>query len=237
MNKVLKRYRWIYLLIPMQIVSALLAMMHYGFIFKSGTAVIGILILLLLYLNRQSRFKDIIPLVIAFAFSIVGDWFLSNRQGETVRFIYGILFFFVAHIGYLWYALIKGSLKGKFTMVLLMAYLLFFMLLLYPAFSDKRLMIAVLIYLIISCLSVGGAVGIKGEKLFRVTYLSGIILILFSDTIIALREFVGYHSLNALILPTYYLSHIFIAYSILYLQRPKEMGRDKESRSSCLSST
>lgn len=221
MNKVLKRYGWIYLLIPLQIVSALLALMHYGFIFKSGTAAIGILILLLLYLNRLSRIKDIIPLVIAFAFSIAGDWFLSNRQGETVRFIYGILFFFVAHVGYLWYALMKGSLRWRFTMVLLIAYLLFFLLLLYPAFSDKTLMTAVLIYLIISSLSLGGAVGIEGKRIYRVTYLSGIILILFSDTIIALREFVGYHSLNGLILPTYYLSHIFIAYSILYLYRPK----------------
>lgn len=80
MNKVLKQYGWIYLLIPVQIVSALLALMHYGFIFKSGTAAIGILILLLLYLNRQSRIKDIIPLLIAFAFSIVGDWFFVEPK-------------------------------------------------------------------------------------------------------------------------------------------------------------
>lgn len=231
MSKVLKSKRWIYLLTPLQFVSALLALMHYGFIFKSGTAAIGILILLLLYLNRQSQVKYTILLMIAFAFSIVGDWFLSNRNGETERFIYGIVFFFFAHIGYLGYALMKGSMKWRFTMALLIAYLLFFLLLLYPVFSDKTLMIAVFIYLVISCLSLGAAAGIRGEKLYRVTYLSGIVLILFSDTIIALREFVGYHSLNGLILPTYYLSHISIAFSILYLNRSLEIDKEKESLS------
>ena len=90
-------------------------------------------------------------------------------------------------------------------------------------------MTAALIYLIISYLSLGGAMGIEGEKMYRITYLSGIILILFSDTIIALREFVGYHSLDGLILPTYYLAHILIAYSILYLHRPKINGKGKDN--------
>jgi hypothetical protein len=41
-------------------------------------------------------------------------------------------------------------------------------------------------------------------------------LILFSDTIIALKEFTGYNELNFLILPTYYLAHISITFSVMH---------------------
>lgn len=92
MNKELKCYRWIYLLIPVQLISATLALLHYGFVFKSGSAAVAILILLLMFLYRQLRIKEMIPLILAFSFSIVGDWFLSHRDGETIRFIYGIVF-------------------------------------------------------------------------------------------------------------------------------------------------
>ena len=221
MKKELKCYRWIYLLIPVQLISATLALLHYGFVFKSGSAAVAILILLLMFLYRQLRIKEMIPLILAFSFSIVGDWFLSHRDGETLRFIYGIVFFFFAHTGYLWYALLKGNMRWKFTAILLTGYLLFFLLMLYPKLTNKALMLAVLAYLIISVFSLGAAVGITGNKRSRLTFVLGISLILFSDTIIALREFIGYHSLNELILPTYYLSHIFIACSVL-LRQPRQ---------------
>lgn len=224
----MKGYRWIYLLIPVQLISATLALLHHEFIFKSGTAAVAILILLLMYLYQQLRVTDMIPLILAFTFSIVGDWFLSHRNEETIRFIYGIVFFFFAHVGYLWYALLRGTVRWRFTVILLMTYLLFFLLMLYPKITDKALMFAVLAYLIISTVSLGAALGIDGDKRSMLTYSFGIALILFSDTIIALREFVGYPSLDGLILPTYYLSHIFIACSVLIRQqRPRKREPDE----------
>ena len=92
MKKELKCYRWIYLLIPVQLISATLALLHYGFVSKSGLVAFAILILLLMFLYRQLRSREMIPLILAFSFSIVGDWFLSHRDGETIRFIYGIVF-------------------------------------------------------------------------------------------------------------------------------------------------
>ena len=221
MKNELKSYRWIYLLIPVQLISATLALLHYGFVFKSGSAAVAILILLLMFLYRQLRSREMIPLILAFSFSIVGDWFLSHRDGEIMRFIYGIVFFFFAHTGYLWYALLKGTMRWRFTIILLMAYLLFFLLVLYPTITNKALILAVLAYLIISVVSLGAAMGIMGDKRSRLAFVLGISLILFSDTIIALREFIGYHSLNELILPAYYLSHIFIACSVLIRQSLK----------------
>ncbi len=208
-------YSWIYLLIPVQFILATLALLRYGFVFQSGTAGVAILILLLMSLNRQLHVKEAIPLILAFICSIFGDWFLSHRYGESIRFVYGVICFFFAHVGFLWYALLSGKVRWKFTAILLIPYLLFYLLMLYPNFTDKATMFAVLCYLIVSGISMGAAVGISGNRLSRLTFAIGIGLLLFSDTIIALREFVGYSSLGKLVLPTYYLCHIFITCSVL----------------------
>ena len=76
-------------------------------------------------------------------------------------------------------------------------------------------MAAVLVYLLISCFSLGAAVGIRAGRWIRWPYVLGIFLILFSDTIISFREFVGYRELDFLILPTYYAAHIIITFSLL----------------------
>ena len=76
-------------------------------------------------------------------------------------------------------------------------------------------MLSALIYLLVSCLSVGAAVGIKADPVVKWAYAFGIFLILFSDTIISLKEFVGYNVLNFMILPTYYLAHISITFALI----------------------
>ena len=108
--------------------------------------------------------------------------------------------------------------RWKFTVILLTAYLLFYFVMLYPSFADKVTMFAVLAYLLISGISMGAAVGINGNRRSKIAFAVGIALLLFSDTIIGLREFVGYPSLGKLILPTYYLCHISITFSILSRQ-------------------
>ncbi|MCY1719655.1 lysoplasmalogenase [Prolixibacteraceae bacterium Z1-6] len=205
----------IYILVIAPVIMAFLALNLSGFVYKSGTAITGIIILLLLYFRNLSKAKDIISLLFAFVFSIVGDWFLSNMRGDVTMFVYGIAFYFLAHLGYLFYALMNGQIKWKFTFVLLVAFLVFFIAVLYPSIDDKVLLMTTLIYLVISCLSLGAAVGIRTNSLTKWTYVFGIFLILFSDTIISLKEFVKYTELNFLILPTYYLAHIFIIFSLI----------------------
>lgn len=46
-------------------------------------------------------------------------------------------------------------------------------------------------------------------------FVAGIASILFSDTIIAFKEFSGYKELNFLIMPTYYLSHILMTLQLI----------------------
>ena len=204
-----------YLLLLLPFISAILALNHFGFFFKSGSAGIGALIIFLFYFKQLSTNKDVLMIVGAFLFSIAGDWFLSHKHGNTMMFVYGIALFFFAHVGYLSYALLNGRVKWIFTSVLLLGYLLFFFLKLYPGITDQTLMIAALVYLLISCFSLGAATGIKAETWEKWAYLFGIFLILFSDTIIAFREFIGYKELDFLILPTYYLAHISITFSLM----------------------
>jgi len=201
------------LVIPM--VMAILALNGFGFFFKSGSAGAGILIILFAYWGRLGKIKDIWLIIGAFVFSIGGDWFLSNRHGDTGMFIAGIALFLVAHIGYLSYALMNGKMHLISLGILLAGYLVFFFLKLFPALDNPVLMIAVLAYLFISCFSLAAAIGIKATPFIYWSYVFGISLVLFSDTIISFREFIGYKQLDFLILPTYYLAHISVTFSLI----------------------
>ncbi len=206
---------WLYGLLALSILLAILGVTTSNFIFKSGTAGMGILIILILNVQTTKMPTDTWAIFAAFVFSIIGDWFLSNMNGDTLLFVKGIALFFLAHVGYLVYALLNGRIKWKFTVLLLVAYLTFFFLMLYPAFTDMTLMVASLIYLLISCFSLGASVGMRGDRIMKWAYVFGIVLILFSDTIISFKEFLNYNPLNFLITPTYYLAHICITYALI----------------------
>jgi uncharacterized membrane protein YhhN len=206
---------WLYTLLLFSVISAIMALVTANFIFKSGTAAIGIIILIILNFKKIKPSRDTWLIIGAFAFSIAGDWFLSNMDGDPMMFSKGIALFFLAHLGYLLFATFNGRILWAFTGILLAAFLVFFFLMLYPAINDKVLMFATLTYLLVSCLSLGAAVGIKGDPLVKQVFVFGIFLILFSDTIISLTEFLGYNRLDFLILPTYYLAHISITFSLI----------------------
>ena len=206
---------WVYALLIFAIISAILALTTSEFIYKSGTAAVGILIIFILNIQGTKPIKDTWLIIAAFFFSIVGDWFLTHMNGDSSMFTKGIALFFLAHLGYLFYALLNGIIRLEFTLILLIAYLAFFYFILYPTFSDTVLMLASLTYLLVSCLSVGAAAGIKADPVVKWAFVFGIVLILFSDTIISLKEFLKYTSLDFLILPTYYLAHISITFSLI----------------------
>ena len=205
----------IYTLLLFSVISAIMALTTSYFVFKSGTAGIGIIILIILNFRKVKPSKETWLIIGAFLFSIAGDWFLSNMDGDPMMFSKGIVLFFLAHVGYLMFALFNGRIGWKLTGIILAAFLVFYFLVLYPSINDTVLKLAVLIYLLISCLSMGAAMGIKSDPLVKWAYAFGIFLILFSDTIISLKEFLGYNILNFIILPTYYLAHISITFSLI----------------------
>ena len=204
-----------YLLLLLQVVLAILALVYGDFLLKSGSAGIGAIILLLLIAGRRFATPDVWMVIAAFVLSIVGDYFLSHREGDTLWFVYGIFFFLLAHIGYLSYSLFHGRIALWFTGILCLGYLIFFFTSLYDGIGGGVLLWAALAYLFISCFSLGAARGIIALEGFpKWGYVFGIVLILFSDTLIAITEFMGNDRWDFLILPTYYLAHIVITWSI-----------------------
>lgn len=207
----MRKYNSIWIIIP--IICALLAMEGFGMFFRFGVAFSCIVILCIVY-DVKKR-KEIWIFIAALLFSTIGDWFLSHRKGISIRFIYGIICFFVAHLGYLWFSLKNGKINKWVLYIISVAYLVFFFLLIYPHIDDKILIAAVLGYLLISCVSFAAATGIRFPVLSKCLYVAGLSSILFSDTIIAFREFAGINELNFLIMPTYYLSHILMTLALI----------------------
>ena len=204
----------LYLLLFLQLAAAVLALVYGDFWFKSGSAGIGALIVIILGARRRFATPDIWMVVGAFLFSIVGDYFLSHRNGNAMWFVYGILFFFIAHIGYLAYSLYHGKIVLWLTGLLCVGYLIFFFTSLYDGIGGGVLLWAALAYLFISCFSLGAAWGITFDGFPKWGYVAGIALVLFSDTLIAFTEFMAYDRWDFLILPTYYLAHIVITWSV-----------------------
>lgn len=187
--------------------------------FKMAVPGLCALILLWAYRGLPAYRWDVTAVVLAFVFSAVGDYFLSNKGGNELYFVVGIGLYFVAHLGYLAYALRNGRIHRLVLGALLLGYLIYFALSLNPAIDDTVLSIAVLCYLLISCLALAAAAGLKLPADQKWLYLFGIGMIVLSDTAISFNEFLDYRAFNWLILPTYYLAHLTVSLSLLLRQR------------------
>ena len=205
---------WFSVLVLAQIFSGIIAWVTDIFIFKISVAALGALILFIAYANRLGKTLDVWVVILAFVCSMIGDYFLSHMQGNTTFFIIGISFYLLAHIGYLIFSLLNGAIHWKSTIGLIAIFLVFFYFVLYPTLVNNTLALMVLIYLLVSCASLGAALGLKMLPAVKWPYVIGIALILFSDTIISFTEFIHYDELNFLILPTYYLAQIAITLAL-----------------------
>lgn len=187
--------------------------------FKMAVPSLCALILLWAYQGMPTYRLDVAAVVLAFVFSAVGDYFLSNKGGNEWYFVVGIGMYFIAHLGYLAYAWRNGRIHRIVLGVLLLGYLVYYFVSLNPAIGDPVLSGAVLLYLLVSCLALAVAAGITlpGEQ--KWLYVVGIALIVLSDTAISFNEFLDYRALNWLILPTYYLAHLTVSLSLLLRQR------------------
>jgi uncharacterized membrane protein YhhN len=203
----------------------------YGFVWKAGVAGSGILLLLGFCCGRRGAGRDVFWIVAAFAFSIAGDWFLSHRHGQVERFIAGIALFFLAHGGYLGFSLSNGRFHRLLTLALLTGFTGFYCVALHPAIPQIPLRVAVFLYMIISCLSLGAAAGSRLAPPAKQVYIAGIALVLFSDWIIAMNEFTHHRMLSHWILPTYYLAQISVTLALLLREQGRDAGNSKITRS------
>jgi uncharacterized membrane protein YhhN len=153
--------------------------------------------------------------VAALCFSAAGDWSLFYKGRGEAFFLGGIALFFCAHLGYLFFASRQGRLDWRILGILLGVYLYYYVFCLRPAIKSLALALAVLFYLVISCVVLSTAWGMRMGPQLKWPYVVGIGLIVFSDTLISFNEFLGWKQWNWLILPTYYLAQLCVSWTLL----------------------
>jgi uncharacterized membrane protein YhhN len=165
-------------------------------------------------------------------FSAAGDWFLFYKGRGEAYFLGGIASFFCAHLGYLVFASRRGRLDWRVLGILLGVYLLYYVVCLRPAIKSVELALAVLFYLLISCVVFSTAWGMRMGAQLRWPFITGVGLIVFSDTLISFSEFLRWKRGDWLILPTYYLAQLCVSWTVLALcgsaALPKTRGAVKE---------
>ena len=212
-NKTMKKYlKFSVLLVP--VIFTVLAVKGYGFVYRAGVSASCAIIVwfMIKAFNDKSKWY----LIAAFLVSICGDWFLSHTGDIPVRFIYGVCLFFLAHVGFIVFCLNNGRMNWYVLSVMLTGFLIFFFVALFPALSQPTLFIAILAYLLVSCFSFAVATGLRLTPATRLCFSFGIALLVFSDTLIALKNFVGHKEVGFLILPTYFASHIVMTLAFMF---------------------
>lgn len=165
--------------------------------------------------GNRLRWRTIGPVILAFAFAMVGDAFLSTRAGRVSWFIFGIAAYFISHLGYVAYALPLGRLHWATLVLAASAFLAYVGLKLGPQVPEPALRAAVVAYGLVSCVSLAAAVGLRQPAVSKGLFIVGIGLLVFSDTLISFNEFLRYRAWNDWILPTYYLALMAIAGAVL----------------------
>ena len=153
---------------------------------------------------------------LALVFSSLGDIFLAWRNGNY--FVFGLLSFLVAHLFFiaLWVRNWRRPLRVNNNQKLLLAALLLFLLtMLWWMLPVPGLSIPVAVYMCVLTTMVMTSVLVEGRSNWIV---SGAILFLLSDTLIALSTFkqvVGGWQAGLLIWSTYYLAQYLMTFGLL----------------------
>lgn len=197
-----------YLLLSIPLVAGILALVGCGYIFH---LIFALSCTALVLLFPHEELKPYIWLIaLAFVLSIGGDWMLKFKDTIPIRFVYGIALYFLAHVSYFIFFLKNGKFHIPTFTVLLAVYGLFYIMKLIPAIPDNLLLVAVLFYLVISCCTFSAAIGLNlKNKVSKYFFIAGIASLVFSDTLIALKEFLQINTLYGWMMPTFYCSYMF----------------------------
>ena len=204
----------------------------------TGTYIFRALIIILLFCYTlalilgkapKEHRKKMMFVPLAFLFSIFGDLCLhldSNYpEYEAMIFILGVGLYFLAHIWYICFTLREKKVNWWLLGGLLVIFICYFFLLLVPNISNPGIRIAVMLYVLVSCVSVSSAAamppGPMMDRTAKTLVIAGISSLLFSDFLISLHDFVGIPTGYFLMLPTFYLSQILVTGALIHLLKEK----------------
>jgi len=204
-----------FFLLAIPIFMAFLGCANKGFIYQAGPAGCGILFLLFFCGKGLLPKRDTCFVMLAFALSIAGDWYLTTRHGRQSRFLISILLYSMAHGCYLAFSLMNGRFRWKTTTALTSVFLIFYFINLNPAIHSPALKVGVIVYTIMSCVSLGGAASTQLTPWTKWLYVAGIAMLVISDTLLGLKEFASCQKVHFLILPNYYFGQICITAAVM----------------------
>ncbi|MCR4921710.1 MAG: lysoplasmalogenase [Bacteroidaceae bacterium] len=179
----------------------------------------------------QRRERNAWWIVFAFALSFAGDYVLGHWGGRFQGFVGGVALFFLAHTGYIGYSLSRGRIIRPLLLLLLTVFGIYYLLLLHPAIANVVVSLAVLAYIIVSCISLAAAAGIcfPGNRLSRLLFVSGIGSLVFSDLLIAQKSFLHDATLYAAMMPTYFASQLLVTAALILPLTPPQRQTDSHS--------
>lgn len=197
-----------YLLLPLAALVGFL--LTDSFLLRSGVTLLCLLLLLLHERGKVVR-SAVGFVALALLFSFSGDYVLGHWGGTFEGFILGVALFLLAHLGYVAFCLRRGKFAWHPFLVLCTVFGFgYYGFLLRPAIGDAVTSVSVLAYVLVSCLSLAAALGLKGAGAFRILFIAGIGSLLFSDLLIAQKRFLGDNTLYALMMPTYFASQLLV---------------------------
>ena len=185
-----------------------------GWWLRSGVTLSCLALVMLVWLLRSRR-RDLVFVMLAFAFSIAGDSVLGRYSAQPMGFLAGVILFLIAHLAYIKYCLLHGSPSRPVFWLLAAVFLSYYAFCLLPAVHPWPLNAAVLAYIFISIFSLSAAWGMKERSFGKWLFVVGIASLLFSDLLISLNSFMGISNFRRMIMPTYFASQIFVTASVL----------------------
>jgi uncharacterized membrane protein YhhN len=219
--KALKRY-WP-LLIPLALMIIYLCLRQgcgdpYVWRFLITPACLGIV--LWSCIEHRNRTAGIL-ICLAFLLCIVGDLCLHNSGKAAILFMIGLGFFLLAHVCFITFSLKNGKMNWLVLGIVVTIYLVYYFAFLMPGLEGIPLKAGTLAYLLVSCVSVGAAAGLRTDKTTKGLYLAGIICIVVSDTQISIHNFLQAECLYWAMLPLYYAFQMLVTAAIIHLNSTK----------------
>jgi uncharacterized membrane protein YhhN len=188
------------------------------------------LLMLALWINGKASTSRLI-LLAGLLFSLAGDVLLMNDSVSNY-FIFGLACFLLAHICYIWLFLsiapqaFSSLLKRPSYFIIVLVYALTLLVVLWPRLGELRLPVAVYAGVISIMLLAAIAVAHQLKGITGNWILSGAILFVISDSLLALNKFLqSFPYAGVLIMLTYCVAQAFFVWGYLdfqghYFMRP-----------------
>ncbi len=177
--------------------------------------VTGACVVLLLLCGQPMAY---LPLIVCLLVSMVGDYFMGHQQHSHRFYLYGIVSFLLAHCCLAWFAWDKLELSTWAMVIgalLAAGYGVYLSHRILPHAGNMAMRVALCAYAAISVLALVLAIALGWPTLPRVLFALGVLMIVFSDTVISECDFAEEDRLGFLIMPTYFSCHILITAAAL----------------------